>query len=350
MWCARPARPATRDACRPAVKPSIILSSHRLRGSQSAAPRPQRSLSRILSREFAILKHIGSSGRIPTVRRRMASGVACVWRPGENALERDEIRENVGSAIEAVAPGTDLQRIEPNRPLREQVDLDSLDWLNFIAALSERLKVPIPPSEYGQLETLNSAVDYLLGARARLPGRFAPVQAPDFGSLARREYLVRGTTVAVRPIGREDRELEADFVRHLSTEARYKRFMVTLRELPEAKLKYLTDVDQIKHVALVAATQRDGSTVLLGVVRYVVDDSGTNCEFAIAIDDAWQGSGLGGILMHELMSIARGRGLKTMEGIVLANNARMLKFTHQLGFRGARDPEERDAVRVVRNL
>ena len=262
----------------------------------------------------------------------------------------DEILTGVRAAIEVVAPGTDWQRIEADRPLREQVDLDSLDWLNFIAEIGERMTVHIPPSDYAKLESLNSVVAYLVAARAALAVGSGPIEVQSVASLPCRQYVLNGTALTVRPISHEDRELEADFVRHLSTEARYKRFMVTLRELPEAKLKYLTEVDQIGHIALVAVRQSDDGAALLGVVRYVVDATGSNCEFAIAIDDAWKGSGLAGILMHELMDVARARGLKTMEGIVLATNAHMLKFTRQLGFHGARDPEERDVVRVVRNL
>jgi len=265
-------------------------------------------------------------------------------------LETDDILSGVRAAIELVAPGTNWERIEPGRLLREQVDLDSLDWLNFIAELAEGLSVHIPASDYAQLESLDSVVAYLAAARARPAAVPVPAATAGTVSLPSRRYVVNGATVTVRPICRQDLELEANFVRHLSTETRYKRFMVTLRELPEAKLKYLTEVDQIGHVALVAESQRDGRAVLLGVARYVVDTTGTNCEFAIAIDDAWQGSGLAGILMHTLIDVARGRGLATMEGIVLATNSRMLKFTRQLGFRGVHDPEERDVVRVVRRL
>ena len=261
-----------------------------------------------------------------------------------------EIRAGVRAAIEAVSPGIDWRAIEASRPLREQVDLDSLDWLNLLAELAERLSVPIPASDYAQLKSVDSIEAYLASALARSAAVAASSTVPMAGALPCRKFVVRDTAVTVRPIVREDRDLEADFVRHLSTENRYKRFMVTLRELPEAKLKYLTEVDQVNHVALVAVTQGDSGTALLGVARYVVDTTHTNCEFAIAIDDAWQGSGLAGILMYALIDIARGRGLKTMEGIVLANNARMLKFTRQLGFRAGRDADERDVVRVVRNL
>lgn len=81
--------------------------------------------------------------------------------------------------------------------------------------------------------------------------------------------VINGTLVTVRPIRADDMQQEADFVRHLAS--RYKRFMVTVRELPEAKLKYLTDVDQVRQVALVATADRDGRQVLVGAVRYVVE-------------------------------------------------------------------------------
>jgi acetyltransferase len=126
--------------------------------------------------------------------------------------------------------------------------------------------------------------------------------------------------------------------------------MVTVSELPQSKLKYLTEVDQVRHVALVATTERDGHEALVGVARYVVDPSGSSCEFAAAVDDAWQGSGVAGILMNGLIGVARASGLKTMEGIVLATNARMLKFTRQLGFSVQRDPEDRSLLRAVRTL
>jgi acetyltransferase len=86
------------------------------------------------------------------------------------------------------------------------------------------------------------------------------------------------------------------------------------------------------------------------VARYIVGPATDRCEFAIAVDDAWQGSGLAGILMHALIGVACSRGLAAMEGTVLATNTRMLKFTRQLGFEQQRDPEDREPVRVVRRL
>lgn len=262
-------------------------------------------------------------------------------------MDTGEVRGAVQAAIASIAPETDWQRIRPGEPLREQIDLDSMDWLNLAVALHDRFGIDIPEADYARLATLEAIVAYVASRKAQ--PRRAPPRPPPAG-LAIARHRVNGVPVTVRPIRPEDAPMEADFVRHLSSDTRYKRFMLTLRELSHAKLRYLTEVDQSRHVALVATVEQEGREVEVGVVRYIVDPAGNGCEFAIAVDDAWQGSGLAGILMHALMDIARSRGLATMEGVVLAANARMLKFTRQLGFRVERDPEDRTTVRVVRAL
>jgi len=265
-------------------------------------------------------------------------------------VEIEDIRRAVQATIKSIVPDTDVQRVRADRPLRQQIEFDSMDWLNIIADLRDRLSIEIPESDYGRLATLDSIVSYVASRQAEhlgeRPGE--PTAAPAQLSCTR--HLVNGTPVLVRPMRPDDMPLEADFVRHLSDDTRYERFMVTVSELSQAKLKYLTDVDQVRHVALAATADCSGQQVLVGVVRYIVDPASTGCEFAIAIDDAWQRSGLAGILMHALMDTARSRGLTRMEGIVLATNTRMLKFTRQLGFSRERDPEARDTVRVVRSL
>jgi len=269
-----------------------------------------------------------------------------VTRARAQRVTAARLRDAVLATIAAVAPEADVERIRPDRPLREQLDLDSIDWLNVVAGLCERLGVEIPETDYGRLATVDSIVAYLAAGPA--PRRRAAAHAAL--ELPATHHVVQGTPVTVRPLRAADMALEADFVQHLSMDSRYKRFMVTVRELPESKLRYLTDVDQVHHVALAATVERDGGEALVGVARYVVDASGTGCEFAIAVDDAWQGTGLAGILMHALIDVARARGLATMEGSVLATNTRMLKFMRQLGFTLQHGPKDRDTVRVVRSL
>jgi acyl carrier protein len=74
---------------------------------------------------------------------------------------RDEIRAAIFDAITTIAPETDTAAIVTHQPLRDQIDLDSFDFLNVIVGLHERLGVDIPESDYGELTTLDSAIDYL---------------------------------------------------------------------------------------------------------------------------------------------------------------------------------------------
>lgn len=168
--------------------------------------------------------------------------------------------------------------------------------------------------------------------------------------LVRTRRLYDGSEVTIRPIRPQDASMEQDFVGHLSEDSRYYRFMGHLRELPQRKLEYLTAIDYDRHMALVATVMRDGRELEIGVARYVVDPDGAGCEFAIAVDDAWQGSGAAGLLMAALMDAARARGLKTMEGFVLATNHKMLKFARQLGFTVQRHIGDADTVHIVRAL
>jgi acyl carrier protein len=76
------------------------------------------------------------------------------------------IREALLAALRRVAPEADLAGLVADTPLREELELDSMDFLSFVIGVHERLGVDIPESDYSRLATLGGAVDYL---QARLP-------------------------------------------------------------------------------------------------------------------------------------------------------------------------------------
>ena len=76
------------------------------------------------------------------------------------------LRAAVFETLRHVAPEISPDELAPGRPLRDQVDLDSMDWLNFLVGLHERLGVEIPESDYRKLATLDDVVAYL---RTRIP-------------------------------------------------------------------------------------------------------------------------------------------------------------------------------------
>lgn len=67
----------------------------------------------------------------------------------------------VNAALEEVAPDADVQSIDPARNLRDQVELDSVDFLNFVTALERRLDVRIPEVDYPRLSSLEGCRRYL---------------------------------------------------------------------------------------------------------------------------------------------------------------------------------------------
>ena len=84
-------------------------------------------------------------------------------------LNEQQIRATIFDVLGRIAPELDPATIKPDEPLRDQVDLDSFDFLNVIIALHERLGVDIPESDYQKLLTLNGMVDYLARRRAVSP-------------------------------------------------------------------------------------------------------------------------------------------------------------------------------------
>lgn len=73
-----------------------------------------------------------------------------------------EIKQAVRDALSNVAPEVDLNTIDPAKDLRDQIDIDSVDFLNFVIGLHKELGVEIPDADLPKLTTLNGCVAYLL--------------------------------------------------------------------------------------------------------------------------------------------------------------------------------------------
>lgn len=76
-------------------------------------------------------------------------------------MKEEELRAVVLATLKTIAPEVEDDDLHPDRPLRNQVDLDSMDWLNFLIGLHEKLKVDIPEADYAKLVTLGDVLDYL---------------------------------------------------------------------------------------------------------------------------------------------------------------------------------------------
>jgi len=76
-------------------------------------------------------------------------------------MTHDEIRAGVLATIRTIAPEVEADELVDSRALREQVDLDSMDWLNVIVGLHQRFGVDIPESDYAKLVSLDAIAAYL---------------------------------------------------------------------------------------------------------------------------------------------------------------------------------------------
>ncbi|MBZ5699258.1 MAG: acyl carrier protein [Acidobacteriia bacterium] len=80
-------------------------------------------------------------------------------------MTKDKIRETVLRALGGVAPEADLSQIKPDLRIRDQLDIDSMDLLNFVIGLHKELKVDIPEADYPRLATLDGCIEYLASLR-----------------------------------------------------------------------------------------------------------------------------------------------------------------------------------------
>ena len=143
-----------------------------------------------------------------------------------------------------------------------------------------------------------------------------------------RTKLRDGSTVVIRPLQPDDRDLIRSGFERLSDRSKYLRFGTVLPKLSDEQLSYLTEIDHHDHEALLALDPDSGDAI--GVARFVrVGDNVAEC--AIVVADDWQNLGLGTQLMARLTERAREEGVERFTAHVLAENADALRLVENLG-------------------
>jgi len=155
-----------------------------------------------------------------------------------------------------------------------------------------------------------------------------------------RELLRDGSQIEIRALRRED---EADMlaaVERTSAQSLQRRFFVMKRYFSEKERAFFMDIDFKDHVAIVALAEESGRKIVAAGGRYIVFEPG-RAEMAFVVIDAWQGRGIGSILMRHLAKIANDAGLQELTAEVLPENAAMRKVFEKFGFKPAahRDPQ-----------
>jgi acetyltransferase len=163
--------------------------------------------------------------------------------------------------------------------------------------------------------------------------------------------LDNGSRATIRPTLPQDLDAQRAFFRALSPEARYRRFMTRLDELPDDLAARFASIDYQKHLALLAEVYQGSHQTMIGEARYVADACNTDtCEFAIAIADDWRGLGIARALLDRLEREAHAHGLRRMIGDTLAVNRAMIAFAARTGFSVGLNREDATLARLEKRL
>ena len=154
----------------------------------------------------------------------------------------------------------------------------------------------------------------------------------DARSFRAEDRLRDGTPIVIRAVRSDDRDRMREASSRLSPEAIYLRLFAPKKELTEAGLKRLIEVDFEREVALVATIGSEAQEVLIGGGRYVrADKSAQTAEVAFTVDGRYRGQGIASRLLQHLAAIARVHGITRFEAEVLAENRPMLSVFARSG-------------------
>jgi RimJ/RimL family protein N-acetyltransferase len=147
-----------------------------------------------------------------------------------------------------------------------------------------------------------------------------------------------GAPVLIRRLVAEDAALYPDFLSEVTAEDLRLRFFASMREVNHKLLDKLINYDPAHAMAFIAVAELNGK--MLGVVRLHDDASGESAEFAVLVRSTLQGYGVGWLLMKRMIAYSKQKGLKTVRGQVLTDNAAMLTMCAEFGFHVADDPDD----------
>ncbi|MCP3467667.1 GNAT family N-acetyltransferase [Bradyrhizobium sp. CCGUVB23] len=154
------------------------------------------------------------------------------------------------------------------------------------------------------------------------------------------EFLKDGSPVEIRALRPADEAEMLAAIERTSPQSLQRRFFAMKRHFSDKERVFFMQVDFKNHVALAALVREGDEQMIVGGGRFIVFEPGV-AEMAFVVIDAFQGRGLGSLLMRHLIQIARDSGLQQLTAEVLPENTGMLKVFERSGFKHAarRDPQ-----------
>ena len=187
----------------------------------------------------------------------------------------------------------------------------------------------------------------LLNKNEEKPAAYAQnVLAPYPAGYPLNLTLRNGSRVSIRPFEPEDADAKQAFVRSLSPEARYTRFMAQTNELPPATLARFSKLDYSSEGAFIAENS-DG--LMIGVSRFS-RRSRDECEFGITLAESARGSGLALEMMKLIIQLATEQGYQSMSAEILKENTAMLKLAEKSGFTLIESDQDHDLYQAKLRL
>ena len=171
-------------------------------------------------------------------------------------------------------------------------------------------------------------------------------EAADYSA---REHLRDGRPVKIRALRPDDRADMLAAIGRTSMQSLQRRFFVPKKGFSEREMAFFLDIDFESHVALVAQIDEDGRPAIVGGGRYIVVKPG-QAEIAFVVVDAYQGQGVGTILLRHLAVLARDAGLKELIAEVLLENSAMLKLSKKFGFKTISKGSPRRVIHLALQL
>jgi len=181
---------------------------------------------------------------------------------------------------------------------------------------------------------------------ARSFGHLSIAPYPDW--LTHSVKLKDGTTIVLRAIRPDDTELWHEMLDAASERSILFRFRSLFRQVVHRQAARYCFIDYDREMAFVAEATSEGRRRLVGVGRLVSDSTRESAEFGILVIDAWQGRGLGGVLLDACLDYARTTKYIHIYAQTSWDNERMIRLFRQRGFHIERYPDDPTTLRATR--